>query len=254
LQRRAPPQQSRTLVFGLGAGLAAALMALVILPERNTHTTGAGEVATLNLDDGSTVWLNADSRLRVDFSKPVRRVVLERGEAFFKVAHDAGRPFVVEAEPRRIIVTGTEFDVRRAPESVEVAVAEGHVKVEAPALHDDRPEAVTALSAGDDARFTAGQAIPAVVRGTMAQHKGAWREGKIDFGDGTPILAAVDEVNRYTRTKVILADGSLNQDTITGGPFWTGDAEQFVHALRTMHPELEVRREPGKIILSRPGG
>ena len=83
--------------------------------------------------------------------------MLERGEAFFKVAHDASRPFVVEAEPRRIVVTGTEFDVRRAPDALEVSVAEGHVKVETPAVLHGTPNApVTALVAGDDAHFAAG--------------------------------------------------------------------------------------------------
>jgi transmembrane sensor len=244
-ERRRP--RPRTLAFGLGAGLAAALLALAILPERGVHTTGIGEIQTVTLEDGSVVWLNADSRLRVDFSGPFRRVVLDRGEAFFKVAHDTGRPFVVEAAPRRIVVTGTEFDVRRAPDSVEVSGAEGHVKVEAAVLPG---QPVVALSAGEDARFAAGEAVPAVAHGVIAQHKGAWREGKIYLDDLT-LGAALDEVNRYSQTKLVLGDESLRQQTINGS-FKVGDIDSVLFALRGMQPldqKLEVRREPGRIVL-----
>ncbi|MEI9987591.1 MAG: FecR domain-containing protein [Aliidongia sp.] len=106
-------------MFGLAGGLATALIALAVLPERGVHTTGPGPRSRpSSWKTARHVWLNGDSRLKVDFTAPTRHVVLERGEAFFKVAHDANRPFVVEADPRQIVVTGTEFDVRRAAESV----------------------------------------------------------------------------------------------------------------------------------------
>jgi transmembrane sensor len=146
-RRRSAALRPRPLMFGLGAGLAAAMIALTVLPLWNVYSTGTGEIRTVTLDDGSTVWLNGDSRLRVDFTAPTRRVVLERGEAFFKVAHDTSRPFVVDAESQRITVTGTQFDVRRAPESVEVSVTEGHVNVDSAASPDESGQPVTALSA-----------------------------------------------------------------------------------------------------------
>jgi transmembrane sensor len=234
------------LMIGLGIGLAAALIALAILPAYDIHTTGPGEIQTVSLDDGSTVWLNGDSRLRVDFSAPIRRVVLERGEAFFKVAHDTDRPFVVDAESRRIVVTGTEFDVRRASDAVEVSVTDGHVKVESAIDHSDRVEAVTALSAGDDARFSADQTVPAVARGSMAQHRGAWREGKIYFDD-TQLAVALDEVNRYSRTKLVLADESQQNRTMNG-VFRIGDIDSVLFSLRELY-HLEARRESGRIVL-----
>jgi transmembrane sensor len=251
---KAPAKRRRVraaspLMFGLGAGLAAAVVVLALLPAPSLHTTGPGEVATVSLQDGSTVWLNGDSRLRVDFSAPLRRVVLERGEAFFKVAHDAGRPFVVEAEPRRIVVTGTEFDVRRAADSVEVSVAEGHVKVEAAVDQLGLPESVTALSAGDDARFAPGQTVPAVARGAMAQHRGAWREGKVYLED-TPLAVAIDELNRCSRIKLVLAEEPQPHSTISGGVWDARDLDSVLFTLHDIY-HLEARREPGRIVLYR---
>jgi transmembrane sensor len=249
LAASSPPRRRprrRNLVIGLGVGLATAMVALVLRPDHSVQATGPGEIRTVMLEDGSTVWLNTDSRLRVDFSAPFRRVVLERGEAFFKVAHDTARPFIVEAEPRRIIVTGTEFDVRRAAEAVEVSVAEGHVKVET-ALHQGEP--VTSLSAGEDARFIPGQAIPAVAQGAIAQHKGAWREGKI-YLDDTQLGAAFDEINRYSPTKLVPADDRLRHLTISG-VFRTGDTDSVLFALHELY-RLEARHEPGRVVLALP--
>jgi transmembrane sensor len=247
-RRRSRPRQ---IAFGLGMGLAAAMAVLVLWPDGGLQATGPGEIRTVTLEDGSTVWLNADSRLRVDFSVPFRRVVLERGEAFFKVAHDTSRPFIVEAEPRRIIVTGTEFDVRRASDAVEVSVAEGHVKVETALLRGEAPDPTTSLSAGEDARFVAGQAMPAVAHGAVAQHKGAWREGKI-YLDDTQLGAAFDEINRYSPTKLVPADDKLRRLTISG-VFHMGDTDSVLFALHELY-RLEARHEPGRIVLSLPAG
>ncbi len=245
--RRTPP---KTLMFGLAGGLAAAAIALAILPERGVHTTEPGEIQAVTLEDGSTVWLNGDSKLRVDFTAPERRVVLERGEAFFKVAHDASRPFVVEAEPGRITVTGTEFNVRRAPQAVDVAVTEGHVRVEPTVLHGAAPAPVTALSAGDDAHLVAGQVEPAVARGIVAQHKGAWHTGEV-YVDDLTLAAAVDELNRYNHTKIVLGSDSLRHETISAN-FKTGDVDEEAKVLAQLYG-AKARSEAGKIVLYRQG-
>jgi transmembrane sensor len=245
-ERRRVRPRPRMMVFGLGASLAAAMLALAIWPRAELYATGPGEVRTVALEDGSTVWLNADSRLRVDFTSQSRRVALDRGEAFFKVTHNAARPFMVEADTRRIIDIGTEFDVRRAPEGIEVSVAEGAVRV-ATAVQNGAPEAlITALSAGEDARFRSGELVPAVAHGTMAQHKGAWREGKI-YLDDTQLGAAFDEINRYSPTKLVLSDEKLLRLPISG-IFRTGDTDSVLFALHELY-RLDARREPGRIVL-----
>ncbi|MEJ1961315.1 MAG: FecR domain-containing protein [Gammaproteobacteria bacterium] len=70
--------------------------------------------------DGSAITLNTDSQLRVALTEAERRVDLKQGEAFFEVAKDSTRPFVVEAGRKRVVAVGTKFSVRRDGDFVEV--------------------------------------------------------------------------------------------------------------------------------------
>ncbi len=69
------------------------------------------------LPDGTLVRLNSESKLSYDLDMQVRnqRIVKVTGEAFFKVAHDKGRPFIVKTNKISIKVLGTEFNVRDYP-------------------------------------------------------------------------------------------------------------------------------------------
>ena len=80
--------------------------------EYNTLVTPRGSEYSLTLADGTQVWLNAASRLRFFTSDRgrERRVWLE-GEAYFEVAHDARRPFIVESGGQSIRVLGTRFNI-----------------------------------------------------------------------------------------------------------------------------------------------
>ncbi len=82
------------------------------------------------MEDGSRITLNTDSQIRVDLTVKERRVELQQGEAFFEVAHDASRPFIVRAGNKRVIAVGTRFSVRREANDVRVVVTEGKVRVE----------------------------------------------------------------------------------------------------------------------------
>lgn len=76
----------------------------------------------LTLADGSKIWLNSETVIRypVNFTGEKREVYLE-GEAFFKVAKDPERPFVVHAAETQVEVLGTEFNVRNYSDELEVA-------------------------------------------------------------------------------------------------------------------------------------
>src|SRR3546814_8615001 len=74
--------------------------------------------------------LSSDSRIVVALSRSERRIDLQRGEAFFHAARDAGRPFVVAAAGHRVIAVGTRFAVRRDADGVRVVVTEGLVRLE----------------------------------------------------------------------------------------------------------------------------
>lgn len=104
---------------------------LVGFKQDGVYETGAGQILTDTLQDGSSVELNARTRIKVVFSEKARNVELIYGQAFFHVAHDARRPFVVRAADRAITAVGTQFDVRLDATSVRVTLIEGNVKVSA---------------------------------------------------------------------------------------------------------------------------
>ena len=98
----------------------------------NMITVPRGGVYSLVLSDGSTVYLNSESALRypVKFQGGTRKVQLQ-GEAYFDVAADASRPFVVQSGNMRVRVLGTQFNVSAYPESMEyqTTLVEGKVEV-----------------------------------------------------------------------------------------------------------------------------
>jgi transmembrane sensor len=98
-----------------------------------TIQTKAGEVRQITLPDSSVIWLNAASRVRVpaSFTGSIRQVYLDEGEAFFKVKHNADKPFRVNASVLKVQVLGTSFNIsayRQMP-FVKISVATGKVSV-----------------------------------------------------------------------------------------------------------------------------
>lgn len=109
--------------------LVAMAQTLIGSHQDGVYETGAGQRLTDTLQDGSSVELNARTRIKVVFSQNTRNVELIYGQAFFHVAHDPQRPFVVRAADREITAVGTQFDVRLDALSVRVTLIEGNVKV-----------------------------------------------------------------------------------------------------------------------------
>jgi transmembrane sensor len=91
--------------------------------------TDIGERRSITLADGSTVDLNARSRLRIEFSKKERRVSLLEGQALFQVSKDKNRPFIVSSGDAMVRAVGTQFDVYRKATGTTVTVLEGRVAV-----------------------------------------------------------------------------------------------------------------------------
>lgn len=106
------------------------------LPMANTlsKSTLRGQKLKAQLPDGSSVWLNAESRITFpDHFGATRKVTLE-GEAFFDIEKDAEKPFIIEAGKAEIKVLGTSFNVKAYPEEkmVETVVVTGTVAIEGP--------------------------------------------------------------------------------------------------------------------------
>jgi len=204
--------------------------------------TAVGEHSTIPLQDGSTVVLDTSSKIQLSFTPVERAVRLIRGQALFEVAKNPSRPFVVYAGDRRIVALGTSFDVRLQDASVRVTLVEGRVavdRVSAPAF--SRP---TELTPGQ--QLIASPSSPVEVHHADMASVTSWREGRLMFSD-EPLAAAVAEVNRYSRTKIVLADPALASLRISG-VFRTGQITGFVAALETRFP-LQIRRQSDHTIM-----
>lgn len=100
--------------------------------QRNTYTTDIGEQRTLALEDGSSVELNARTKIRVAFTEDARTIELLQGQALFKVAKNPNRPFIVDSDGTRVRAVGTQFDVYKKSTGTQITVVEGRVAVAAP--------------------------------------------------------------------------------------------------------------------------
>ncbi len=192
-----------------------------------TYSTMVGSVTSVPITDGSTVTLNTNSRIRVAVSEHERRVELNRGEAFFEVAKDPARPFVVVVGDRRVVAVGTKFSVRRDEQNeVRVIVTEGRVRLEP--LNE--AEAVPAeLTAGAIARG-AGESVLIQKRPIDEIEEAlSWRKGYLVFRD-TPLAEAVTEFNRYNNRRVVIDDPDLARIPI-GGNFRATNLDAFVRLL-----------------------
>ena len=159
-----------------------------------TTSTHVGEQRLVVLNDGSRVRLNTDTKLNVRFGLHERRVVLAKGEAFFEAAHDATKPFIVEADGARVRAIGTKFDVRRAGQNVQVTLVEGRVRVGRAAA----PNEVTLLPNQQLSITPQRISAPAPVDGLQASD---WTTGRLVFR-GVPLASAIEEINRYTDRKI----------------------------------------------------
>jgi transmembrane sensor len=165
------------------------------------YQAARGSRETVKLADGSTLELNTDSEVKVRINRWQRAVDVLKGEVYFNVAHDAGKPFVVAAGAGRSIDIGTEFEVYREAEHVTVAVREGSVRVEAKQSRDlIASQAVAYNQNGDFIEVPAKFNLAAV---------SAWRRGKLIF-DNRRLDEVLAEMGRYHNAQLKLADNKVS--------------------------------------------
>ena len=212
------------------------------------YETAIGERSTIVLADGTSLTLNTNSKVEVDFKAVQRDVRLLRGQALFEVAKDVDRPFVVEAGGRRVVALGTAFDIRLDDAvGVQVTLIEGSVSVDetaAPAPGADgalsgpaRADKIV-LKAGE--RFVAMAQAPAKVTQADIEEITSWRNGRLVFRK-KPLPQVIAEMNRYSAQQLVLSDDERLKAMTVSGVFDTGRTSGFVYALEMMHP-LEARR------------
>lgn len=201
--------------------------------------TQVGEQKTIRLADGSRVFLNTNTAIRVSFYPHARHVELLRGEAHFEVARDPSRPFTVAAGDNAVTAVGTAFNMQYTQaRAFELTVTEGKVRVTPlPGDTDEDANPVAQVIKQEGVMVFAGEKVlvdnavsprESLTQSEIAQSL-AWQDGQIVF-TGEKLTDALIEISRYTEVKFVIDDDSLN-DTRVAGYFRVGDIKGLLVAL-----------------------
>ena len=246
------------------AGLATAAVAIVIyLPSKtidiedefssssimlasDLYSTGTGEIIPIALPDGSMIELGPQSRLEVDFSTSSRNIRLLWGEAYFKVAKDSNRPFIVVSGNGTIKAIGTEFEIRKGVRETSVTVHEGEVQVSTMSGKTRQAVASKSLTAAEQVSYAISGPMSAIRNIDLSMESG-WRNGRMIFNN-QPLLEVVADLNRYGTTHISIADERLF-DIEVNGVFKMGESEAVLKAIERTLPARAVRNKSNKITL-----
>lgn len=224
----------------------AAAAAWKLLPSSPAYETDIGAVEAVPLSDGSRVTLNTETRIKVDLTQSERRINLTRGEAYFEVAKDPARPFVVDVEDKRIVAVGTKFSVRRDADGIRVFVTQGTVRVEQSDA-GQTPHALAQLQPGSIAHAVADSVVFQTRTVAEVEQLLTWRTGYLVF-DHTPLSEAATEFNRYNRRKIVITDPRLAAIRI-GGNFRTTNVDAFLRLVESDFPVV-ISERGGVIVLA----
>lgn len=221
------PRRARRLWAFAAASAAALVLATFVawwqLDHGTLYTTEIGGQRSITLADGSAIELGARSGVRVRLSSKERSIELIDGQALFRVAPDASRPFIVSSDNARVRAVGTQFDVHKRSSGTVVTVLEGRVAVSA-----------AASSNAHDVEATAGEqvTVPVVLSPKTVKSGGAnkdvthlrtvdvssmasWTEHTLSF-ENAPLADVVEEFNRYNERQIALGDSTLESVRISG--------------------------------------
>ncbi|MBN2275496.1 MAG: FecR domain-containing protein [Bacteroidales bacterium] len=208
-----------------------------------TEKAPVAALSTIKLPDGTTISLNAGSKIAYQkgFGVTNRNLIL-KGEAYFEVAEDSSLPFVISSGEASIEVTGTSFNVRAYKDKpeIKITVTEGSVFV-----YDTRkPGNKTTLHAGETGIFN--KAMKTVQKHELINMNDiAWKTKIIDF-DNTPLTEVADILeNTYHKTFEI--DPSVQSCSITVH----FDNQDLGDILRVMEStlDLEITAQGKRIII-----
>ncbi|MBS0421312.1 MAG: FecR domain-containing protein [Proteobacteria bacterium] len=216
------------------------------LLDSDRYATRVGTMESITLADGSRLTLNTDSRIHVEVEQQHRQIDLDRGEAFFEVASDPHRPFVVRAGRKRVVALGTKFSVRLDGDEVLVAVTEGKVRVEDESAPGADRATEVLLGPGSIARAARGQVLVHDGAGPEVDRLLSWRTGYLVFRNST-LAAAVAEFNRYNTRKIVIADAQIGSIRI-GGNFRAGNTDAFLWLLQSGFP-VSVDSSSERVVL-----
>ncbi|HEY2008911.1 MAG TPA: FecR domain-containing protein [Rhizomicrobium sp.] len=202
------------------------------------YETDVGEQKHVALNDGSQLFLDAQTRISVSFSDTERTVDMQYGRANFRVVPDLKRPFVVEAAQRRIVATRCNFDVRCEDGQVQVVLIHGEADVKPAAARNGQSQT---LRSGE--RLVASNEVEKLDKPDLTRVL-AWQTGYENF-DKENLAQAVEEMNRYSTVRLEVDPGVAGLKV--SGVYRVGDNGAFARSLAKLLPVAV--HENGDVIL-----
>lgn len=243
----------RTLVLNIlkYAAIAVILIAstvwtTIFLQDRNVDSTlntlyvPAGQRARITLQDGTDVWLNAQSTLTYPshFSRKNRTVEIT-GEAFFDVAKDAKRPFVVTTRDIKLHVLGTQFNVYAYPDAgfTQAILVEGSLRI----VNNDNELEVVHLAANEQMVFRENEMT---VHPMINPDHLLWREGIYAF-DNEPLKNIIKKLQLYYDVKIIVEDPEIFNVRYTGKFRQRDGIDEILRIIQKIQP-FKIERDTEK--------
>ena len=233
------------------------------------YRTGPGEQRSVRLADGSRIVLDASTEVTVRYTADARSLALVRGQARFDDVHDPLRPFTVTVDGRKVVATGTAFDVNLIGSELQVTLLKGHVVIlpagasvkpflptDAPGVNPHMADvAVTgippnldriALDPGEQLVMAA-HAPPRVAR-VDVRRVTAWQRGQLVFRN-EPLEQVLTRIDRYIPEPIVAGDAQTANMRISG-VYQEGDVDGFVGTITHYLPVQAHVRSDGTVVLT----
>jgi len=245
-----------TVGVALATAAAAAIVGIVawFINSADVYRTATGERRVVTLIDGSQVQLDSSTELHVHYTAHSRELALLRGQARFDVAHDIERPFVVAAGGRKVVATGTAFNVDLLGRNMFVTLIEGRVVV-LPGTTTDlnrvidqiahprtegeatapSSQGVSSLRADSGVELGVGQELVISAGGDSriveanVERTTSWQTGQLVF-DNEVLTSVIERINRYS-TKPLEINDERTGNLRISGVFSESDVPGFVETL-----------------------
>lgn len=204
----------------------------------------------VSLPDGSHMTLGGDTAVAVKYSTAQRLLDIGEGEAYFKVEHDATRPFTVLAGDVRITALGTAFNVQRGANRVSVSVTEGVVAVAEGNEPAVKVEAAHVLHIAQRPPSEEHAVTPPVVNAVDPSVAVAWTHGQLQFVN-EPLSTVVESLNRYADREIVIGDPRVGELAYTGTVL-PERADEWIAHLAEVFPVRTVPLKNGSVVLLAP--
>lgn len=180
-------------------------------------STPRGGTYQVTLADNTKVWLNADSKLEFssEFESKAKRIVKLIGEAYFEVAKNKTKPFIVESNGQRVEVLGTHFNINAYADEgiVKTTLLEGAVSVLSLSYKGNGAGAGVILKPNQQSVVS--RAKPIALKNIDAGDVVAWKNGLFSYNN-TTLGEVLRQAARWYDVTLTYEDDALKKKMLSG--------------------------------------